>query len=707
MSWAVTGTGLVSSLGATVGESFEAFCRAGSALHPLRVFEPSRYRVRAAYEMPDRADGTDRPGRATRWLCAAIRQALVQAGLADHERQNPAPRIAVLVGTGLAEQRSLELWWTAGEPLTPDRLHFAGAVAREVGLPGAITLVNACSASLFALAVATDLLALGEADAVVVAGTDAITESMFGLLDRVNGHPPTELRPFDVDRHGVLLGEGAAAVVVEPPDRAAARGVPPLALVRGVGTACDAYHVTAPLRAGMARAFRDAHDRAAVDPGQIDLIMAHATGTALNDETEALSLRDVFGEATGRPLVTALKSLIGHTSGASGLMSLVTAVAALDAGLVPPTLHTTTPIPAAEPLSLVTGTRRAAALHTAQVNAFGFGGVNAVAILDRTDTAGTERTAPGGGGVVVTGTGLAIPGVGSIGDLLRGRAAGPAVFDPVATLGPRGLRYKDRATVLGLCAVAHALADAGLPVPRAGSAPVDTAPAVDVGVVVSTTVAIAGSVCRVAETIHSGGVPATSPMDLPNVSGNVAASSIAIWFKLAGFNLTVSSGATSGVAALHLAATAIRSGRARRMIVVGVEPADPVAQRLLGTDPELTVFDGAVAVVLEATESSAARGATPLATVGRYTADNTDPGSDLWLTPCQAHAGGVRPAGTEQPGRRVDLSLAIGEAAGALGVLQCAVAADWLARNPDRRATISSGGCWGDGYASLGLAGTA
>lgn len=735
MTWAITGTGLVSSLGAGVEESFAAFCRADSGLHPLRVFDASRYRVRSAYEMPDRIDGTDVPGRPTRWLLDAIAQALARAGLTDAARRDPAPRIPVVVGTGLAEQRSLELWWTAGVPVPPDRLHFAGAVAREFGLPETITLVNACSAGLYALAVAADLLVLGEADAVVVAATDALSESMFGLLDRVNTRPPTELRPFDVDRRGVILGEGAAAVLLEPLHRARSRGAVPLAMVRAVGTACDAYHVTAPLPAGVARAFQDAYARAGMAPDDIDLVMAHGTGTALNDETEARALRDVFGLAAGRPLVTALKSLIGHTSGASGLMSLVTAVAALHAGHVPPTRNCATPIAELDGLRLVTGRAAPAALRTAQVNAFGFGGVNAVAVLDRRvpEEPGSSRTGSAAGPdrhlpVAITGIGLESPGTGSINDLLAGRRH-PAEFNPRATLGPRGLRYKDRATTLALCAAAHALADAGLPGPI-----VDDAVAESFGVVVGSTLAIAETVCRVADTIHSGGVPETSPMDLPNVSGNVAASSIAIWFHLSGLNLTVAAGPTSGITALHLAATAIRAGRARRMLVVGVEPADEVVTRLLreaadrdcgaGRSLAATAFDGAAAVVLEAGDAATARGARVLGLIGEHRHDarleaaiprlraGTDGVPPLWMVPCLGHAGAadrVAAAGAARwPGTRtgrVDVSATVGEASGALGVVQCVAATRWLTSHADGAAVITAGGCWSEDFASLALRG--
>jgi 3-oxoacyl-[acyl-carrier-protein] synthase II len=134
----------------------------------------------------------------------------------------------------------------------------------------------------------------------------------------------------------------------------------------------------------MVRAMVDALSRAGLSPGDIDLIMAHGTGTALNDQVEALSIREVFGDAVGRVLISGLKSMIGHTSGASGLVAVVTAIESLIQGCVPPTIGFETPIDEAESLDIVAGKARVAPVRTAQVNAFGFGGVNAVVIIGKT-----------------------------------------------------------------------------------------------------------------------------------------------------------------------------------------------------------------------------------------------------------------------------------------------------------------------------------
>jgi 3-oxoacyl-[acyl-carrier-protein] synthase II len=373
---AITGLGAVACVGGNVREVFAALCAGRAGLGPLRGFDRTRFRAGQAYEIDDRpAPGQDVPLRATRWLCAAIEEAVLDAGLGTDLRDVP-----VLVGTGLRELRSVELWWRDGAELTAADLHFGPALRDRFDARTTYTFSNACSASLYALGLGLDLLDLDEADAVVVAGVDSITESMFGLLDRVHPVPPDAVRPFDRNRRGVLMGDGAAAVVLRrtaPAGRAKA-------VLRSVALNCDAYHATAPEPKSIAAAIRDAHARAGIEPADVDLVLAHGTGTVLNDEAEAAALADVFGAAVAGPLVTAIKSMTGHTSGGSGLLSLIVAALALRTGVVPPTVGVAELAPAAAQLRLVRGAAVAAELAVAQVNAFGFGGVNAVAVVERT-----------------------------------------------------------------------------------------------------------------------------------------------------------------------------------------------------------------------------------------------------------------------------------------------------------------------------------
>jgi 3-oxoacyl-[acyl-carrier-protein] synthase II len=250
------------------------------------------------------------------------------------------------------------------------------------GLTDVVTLANACAASGHALAVAADLLAVGDADAVVVAGADAMTESMLAMIGRVVDEPTDVLRPFDGGRRGVLLGEGAAAVVVQPAGAVRSGGGPPVARVLGVGVSCDAHHETAPAVGGQLAAMRDAYERAGVGPADVGLVVAHGTGTALNDPTESAALTELFAGVEPGPLVTGLKGAIGHTSGAAFLMNVLVAVEAMCSGRVPPVVGLRSPLPEAAGLRLVLAAAVPTDARIAQVNAFGFGGVNAVGLIE-------------------------------------------------------------------------------------------------------------------------------------------------------------------------------------------------------------------------------------------------------------------------------------------------------------------------------------
>ena len=206
---------------------------------------------------------------------------------------------------------------------------------------------------------------------------------MFGLLGRANPVIPEALRPFEKNRKGVIMGEGAAAVVLERQSHADARNAAPIVKVRGVGMSCDAYHETAPDIDGIKNAILDAHKRSNCSIDDIDLIMAHGTGTIANDMVEAQVLADLFESRTGNVAVSAIKSMTGHTSGASGLVGVVIAMEAMRTGKVPPTLGLEDVIESASCLNFVKDEPLEVEIRTAQINAFGFGGVNAVAILEQ------------------------------------------------------------------------------------------------------------------------------------------------------------------------------------------------------------------------------------------------------------------------------------------------------------------------------------
>lgn len=302
------------------------------------------------------------------------------------------------------------------------------------------------------------------------------------------------------------------------------------------------------------------------------------------------------------------------------------------------------------------------------------------------------------GHAIVTGIGSALPdGLDAADLLVPHEARDGSPVDPAGHLGRRGLRYKDRASQLGLCAAQAALADAGL-LDETGTAPGGAT----IGVVVSSNFGNVDTVCRVVDEIAEATVTGTSPMDLPNASSNIVASSIAIRFRLRGANLTLCNGATSGLDAVSWGALLVTTGRVDQVVVVGVETANAVVAKLVGGTDRSGLLDGATALVLETDQTAATRGAPALAVVGAYSRQRSMDGCldaaelpssaapDLWLVSANREA----PAALHGV-PRCDVTTSVGHASGALGVLQSAAAASWLAER----------GCAGGGTTVLATAG--
>jgi 3-oxoacyl-[acyl-carrier-protein] synthase II len=264
----------------------------------------------------------------------------------------------------------------------------AANVAIQLGVTGPVTAgVGACAAGAIGVAEGFHLIRRGEADVVLAGATDAALTaplvaslSNAGALSTAAGDPAAISRPFDLHRTGFVPSEGAAMMVLEPLERALARGATVYCEIGGAAIGCDAFHITSPepTGAGAEWAMRQALVHAEVAVGDVDCIIAHGTGTKLNDAAEAAAILRVFG---GRRIpVTAPKSVVGHTLGAAGAFSVAVGALAIRHGTIPPSINYDTPDPDC-PLDIVHGAPRQAALRAAIVNAFGFGGQNAVVVL--------------------------------------------------------------------------------------------------------------------------------------------------------------------------------------------------------------------------------------------------------------------------------------------------------------------------------------
>jgi 3-oxoacyl-[acyl-carrier-protein] synthase II len=258
-------------------------------------------------------------------------------------------------------------------------------IAQELGVLGPVTTINtACTSSAHAIGEALRAVQHGTVDVAIAGGSECIVSqigfqifSPLGVFSRRNEAPEKASRPFDEERDGFVLGEGAGILVVEDVDSAVRRGAPVLAELAGYGSSCDAYRITdeAPDGRGAILAMRRALDDASLSPDKIDYINAHGTSTPMNDRVETQAIKAVFGDHAYQIPVSSIKSMIGHTISAAGAIELITCVLALRDRILPPTINYEHPDTDCD-LDYVPNNARQAAVEVALSNSFGFGGHN-------------------------------------------------------------------------------------------------------------------------------------------------------------------------------------------------------------------------------------------------------------------------------------------------------------------------------------------
>jgi 3-oxoacyl-[acyl-carrier-protein] synthase II len=338
-----------------------------------------------------------RMGRFAQFALVAGDLALTDAGLTDIS--GPRTAITIHTGAGGIPEGDAEVLKRANDPGRMGPLYVplvsgnmaAANAAIKWGVTGPVTAgVGACAAGTIAVAEAFHTLQRGGVDVVLAGASDAaLTPYLMsslanaGALSTAEGDPATLSRPFDAGRTGFIPAEGAAMLVLEPLSRAQARGAHVYATIAAVAISCDAYHVTAPdpEGAGAELALRGALGRSGMDATEIGAVIAHGTGTQLNDASEAGAVKRVLG--AGNPLVTAPKAVLGHGLGAAGAFSVAIGALVADRGLVPPVMNLDNPDPACD-INLVRGQAGVLEQPGVIIDAFGFGGQNAVIALRRT-----------------------------------------------------------------------------------------------------------------------------------------------------------------------------------------------------------------------------------------------------------------------------------------------------------------------------------
>jgi 3-oxoacyl-[acyl-carrier-protein] synthase II len=399
----VTGMGTVNPLAHNVDDFWKALLDGKSGAGPITLFDPEGLRTQFAAEVKDfdpevympRKDSR-RLDRSTMLFWAATKQAFDDADLAFEDGDPASLRAGVVCGTGmggigttiqqigvLAERGPSRISPLAIPMIMSNQA--AGAVSIDFHLAGPSTCtVTACAASANAIGDAAEIIRRGVTDVMVAGGMEGAVTA-FGMggfssmkaLSARNDDPQRASRPFDKDRDGFLLGEGAGSLILESLEHATARGAKIYGEVSGYGMSADAFHITLPRPGGggAARAMQGALDDAGVSTDSIDYINAHGTSTPANDVTETLAIKTVFGEGAYDIPVSSTKSMTGHMLGGAGAVEAVIALKALNEGVLPPTINYSTPDPECD-LDYVPNEARESKVNSVLSNSFGFGGHN-------------------------------------------------------------------------------------------------------------------------------------------------------------------------------------------------------------------------------------------------------------------------------------------------------------------------------------------
>lgn len=403
----ITGIGAITPLGDSPAELWQNLLAGKSGIGPVTLFDASNFKTRIAaqvknFEPTKFVDAKDarRMARSTLFGIGAARQALDDAGIDDLRDDW---RAGVLIGTAIGGFVEAIAGYNVYLEKGADRVSPFLASSILPNMPAFYiaerfrargynsTVTTACAASTHAIGEAADLIRHGRADVMITGGAEAIISEIvfaaFGVMKALstrNDEPEKASRPFDKNRDGFIVGEGAAIFILESLERARARGAKIYAEVLGHSTNSDAYHFAAPdpEAIGATRVMRDALDNAGITTEDVDYINAHGTSTPLNDAGETLAVKTVFGERAYQIPISSTKSMLGHSMGAAGSFEAIACIMAIRDNKIHPTANYETPDPQCD-LDYVPNHARAAKVDVAISNSFGLGGQNACLVLGR------------------------------------------------------------------------------------------------------------------------------------------------------------------------------------------------------------------------------------------------------------------------------------------------------------------------------------
>ncbi len=402
----ITGLGVTSPLGTGLEKNWDALCNGRSGIGPITRFDASDFAVKFAGEVTDFPTEEFIDKKEARKMDLFIHYAVGAADMAVADsgleiNDDNAERVGVVVGSGMGGLPAIEKYHEAltnggYRKISPFFIPMsiinlaAGQISIKHGAKGPnLAPVSACATGTHAIGDAFRMIQRGDADAVISGGTESTVcplgiggFSVMKALSTRNDDPQAASRPFEKNRDGFVMGEGAGIVILEEYEYAKKRGAKIYGEVAGYGLTGDAYHLTAPAPGGegAARCMKMALDTAGLNPEDVDYINAHGTSTPFNDLYETMAIKSVFGDHAKKLMVSSTKSMTGHLLGAAGGVEAVFSLLAMERGVVPPTINYTEPDPECD-LDYVPNEARQADVKVAISNSLGFGGTNATILF--------------------------------------------------------------------------------------------------------------------------------------------------------------------------------------------------------------------------------------------------------------------------------------------------------------------------------------
>ncbi|MFA5337119.1 MAG: beta-ketoacyl-[acyl-carrier-protein] synthase family protein [Candidatus Omnitrophota bacterium] len=393
----VTGLGTVTSIGIGKEEFWANILKGKSGISDVTLFDTTKFKRHRAGEIKNFNSSDFIPeniakfiGRASQFAIAATKLAFEDANLPLDDIQTQ--KLAIIIGTTMAESSAIDF---SGEMFIKEEWDkitkqllvntFSPSIARSIGYflkaKGENLLIpNACAAGNYAIGYGFDLIRKGEIEFAIVGGAEALSRVAFQGFQRLYAMSPEVCSPFDKNRQGMLLGEGAGILILESRESAVKRNAPIYAEVLEYGLSCDAYNMTIPSRIGIKKAMTKALKNADISPDDIGYISAHGTGTVQNDKEESTAINEIFGNT--KVAVSSIKSMLGHTMGAASALEALACCLALKEDTIPPTINFKTPDPQCD-IDCVPNEARRVKLNTVLNNGFAFGGNNCCVVLGK------------------------------------------------------------------------------------------------------------------------------------------------------------------------------------------------------------------------------------------------------------------------------------------------------------------------------------